>query len=174
MLKYLLHATITVIAFCVGVACTNLVNSSAGFLIDQYETAYNFASAAVVWEEPRLIAPGVPNCGRLVVTVNVDGMLYLNQNQMGTLDNPDKLLDRVWSILQVRTELHVYKADIEATSDVREEDRIEKTVYIRAPRAMRFGEVSDLIDALKQVGANPIGLIPNDDERRCSFGLIRD
>ncbi len=163
MPKYLLHATITVIAFCVGVACTNLVNSSAGFLIDQYETAYNFASAALVWEEPRLIAPSVPNCGRLVVTVNGDEMLYLNQDQMGTLDNPDELLDRVWSILQVRTELHVYKADIEATSDVREEDRIEKTVYIRPPRAMRFGEVSDLIDALKRAGANPIGLIPNDD-----------
>jgi biopolymer transport protein ExbD len=163
MPKYLLHATVTVIAFCVGVACTNLVNSSAGFLIDQYETAYNFASATLVWEEPRLIAPRVPNCGRLVVTVNGDGMLYLNQDQMGTLDNPDRLLDRVWSTLQVRTELHVYKADIEATSDVREEDRIEKSVYIRAPRAMRFGEVSDLIDDLKQVGAKPIGLIPNDD-----------
>jgi len=38
------------------------------------------------------------------------------------------------------------------------EQRIEKTVYIKAPRDKRYGEVVNVIDVMKGAGAEPIGL----------------
>ena len=93
------------------------------------------------------------------MTVSSDGTLYLNRDETGTLANHDELLDRLRAIFEARTQGRTYKPGMEATSDVPEEDRIEKTVYIKVPRGTTFGEVSDLIEDLKAVGANPIGLI---------------
>ena len=38
------------------------------------------------------------------------------------------------------------------------EQRIEKTVFVKAPQALHYGEVVKVIDALKGAGANPVGL----------------
>ncbi len=37
-------------------------------------------------------------------------------------------------------------------------ERIEKTVFIRAPRSIYYGDVAQVIDAVKGAGANPVGL----------------
>ena len=37
-------------------------------------------------------------------------------------------------------------------------NEIEKTVFIKSPRSMKYGEVVRVIDAVKQAGAQPIGL----------------
>jgi len=42
--------------------------------------------------------------------------------------------------------------------DVPEQERIEKTVFIKAPRTMPYGEVIRVMDGLKATGAAPIGL----------------
>ena len=42
--------------------------------------------------------------------------------------------------------------------DMPEADRIQKTVFIKAPRLLPYGEVAKVIDALKGAGANPVGL----------------
>lgn len=42
--------------------------------------------------------------------------------------------------------------------DLPEHLRIEKTVFIKAPRNMRYGEVMQVMDGLKGTGAEPIGL----------------
>ncbi len=39
-----------------------------------------------------------------------------------------------------------------------EEQKIQKTVFIKAPRAMDYGTVVKLIDAVKISGASPISL----------------
>jgi biopolymer transport protein ExbD len=36
--------------------------------------------------------------------------------------------------------------------------RIEKTLFIKAPRAISYGEVARVIDGVKGAGAEPIGL----------------
>jgi biopolymer transport protein ExbD len=38
------------------------------------------------------------------------------------------------------------------------EQRVVKTVYIRAPKEKRYGEIVEVIDVLKGAGAEPIGL----------------
>ena len=42
------------------------------------------------------------------------------------------------------------------------EARIEKTVFIKAPRALHYGDVVKVIDALKGAGADPVGLQMDD------------
>jgi biopolymer transport protein ExbD len=42
--------------------------------------------------------------------------------------------------------------------DVPEDQRIEKTVFIKAPRSIPYGEVVRVLDGLKATGADPIGL----------------
>jgi biopolymer transport protein ExbD len=37
-------------------------------------------------------------------------------------------------------------------------DRIERTVFIRAPRSTGYGQVAKLVDAVKSAGAFPISL----------------
>ena len=37
-------------------------------------------------------------------------------------------------------------------------NEIEKTVFVKAPRAVKYGEVVKLIDAIKFAGAQPVGL----------------
>jgi biopolymer transport protein ExbD len=43
-----------------------------------------------------------------------------------------------------------------------EDEKIEKTVFVKAPRALKYGEVVKVIDAIKGAGANPIGLQVDD------------
>ena len=38
------------------------------------------------------------------------------------------------------------------------DERIEKTVFVKAPQSLKYGEVVKVIDAIKGAGANPVGL----------------
>jgi biopolymer transport protein ExbD len=42
--------------------------------------------------------------------------------------------------------------------DLPAEIRIEKTVFIKAPRSIPYGSVAKVIDGLKGAGAQPVGL----------------
>jgi biopolymer transport protein ExbD len=42
--------------------------------------------------------------------------------------------------------------------DLSDDVRIEKTVFIKGPRSLAYGEVAKVIDGLKGAGASPIGL----------------
>ena len=56
----------------------------------------------------------------------------------------------------------MYKPGMETRSDVAEDERIEKTVVIKAYRSCWYGEVIKLIDVVKGAGANPIILQVDD------------
>jgi biopolymer transport protein ExbD len=45
-----------------------------------------------------------------------------------------------------------------AHADLPDSQRVEKTVFIKAPRSITYGEVARVMDGLKGSGANPIGL----------------
>lgn len=100
-----------------------------------------------------------PNINTLVVTIEPDGTLKLNHDSdMGTLDDFTKLTSRLSSVFQERTRNHSYRADMLNRFDLPESARIEKTVFIKAPRTLPYGEVARLMDGLKGSGASPIGL----------------
>jgi biopolymer transport protein ExbD len=101
----------------------------------------------------------VPNPNTLVVTIDFDRTIKLNQEtDMGTLDDMSKLTRRLVSVFDQRTRNRSYRADMMNRFDLPEDARIEKTVFIKAPRTLRYGEVARVMDGLKGAGASPIGL----------------
>jgi biopolymer transport protein ExbD len=101
-----------------------------------------------------------PNPLTLVVTVQPDRTLKLNQltEDFGTIDDQSKLSSRLVSVFAERVRNHTYRSNMAGRLDLPESVRIEKTVFIKAPRNLPYGEVARLMDGLKATGADPIGL----------------
>ena len=102
----------------------------------------------------------LPADDTLVVTVQPDLTLRLNglPDDMGTVDEPFRLSSRLTSLFKQRQLNRAYRADMVTRPDLPEYYRIEKTVFIKAPRAIHYGQVTKVIDALKGAGADPVGL----------------
>ena len=95
----------------------------------------------------------------LIVALDSDLTLRLNkENDLGTVQEPAKLIDRLSQIVKERTENRVYAEGAEFRSDLSEAEKIQKTVFIKAPRSIDYGSVVKVIDAVKIAGANPISL----------------
>lgn len=100
-----------------------------------------------------------PNPLTLVVTIEDDRTLKLNQiPDMGTVDDLSPLVSKLRSLFEERLQEHAYRPDMISRFDLSEQERIEKTVFIKAPRNLPYGEVTRVIDGLKGIGAAPIGL----------------
>ena len=100
-----------------------------------------------------------PNINTLVVSIQPDRTLMLNSlSDMGTIDDMTPLSSKLREVFQERLENRAYRADMVSRIDLSERERIEKTVFIKAPRNFPYGEVTRVIDGLKATGANPIGL----------------
>lgn len=101
-----------------------------------------------------------PNILTLVVTIRPDGTLQLNAlaDDMGTVEDTSKLSNFLSTLFQQRKTNRVFRADMLARLDVPEDFRIEKTVFIKAPRSIAYGQVTKVIDGLKGAGADPVGL----------------
>jgi biopolymer transport protein ExbD len=103
-----------------------------------------------------------PNPLTLVVSIGSDLQLKLNQDSLGSVNDTTPLSQRLLAVFQQRKEQRAYKVGLEARTDMKEEDRIEKTVFVKAPRATKYGDVVKVIDAIKGAGANPVGLQVDD------------
>ncbi len=103
-----------------------------------------------------------PNPLTLVVSIASDLQLKLNQDAMGSVNDTGVLSQKLTQVFQQRKEQRAYKPGMETRMDVPEQDRIEKTVFIKAPRGLRYEEVVKVIDAIKGAGANPVGLQVDD------------
>ena len=91
-----------------------------------------------------------PNPLTLVVSINgPERKLKLNQDEVGDASDPSMLANRLSQIFKERESNGVFK---ENTNEV------EKTVFMKAPRLVKYGEVVKVIDAVKGAGATPIGL----------------
>ena len=103
-----------------------------------------------------------PNPLTLVVSISPDLQIKLNQDAMGSVNDTAPLAQRLSQVFQQRKEQRAYKVGMETRSDVKEDDRIEKTVFVKAPRAAKYGDVVKVIDAIKGAGASPVGLQVDD------------
>ena len=102
-----------------------------------------------------------PNPLTLVVSISTDLQLKLNQDVMGSVNDPGALSAKLQQTFEQRREQKAYKVGME-TSNLPEEQKIEKTVFVKAPRALHYGDVVKVIDAIKGAGANPVGLQVDD------------
>ena len=103
-----------------------------------------------------------PNPLTLVVTISPDLQIKLNQDSLGSVNDTAPLAQRLAAVFAQRKDQRAYKIGMETRTDVKEEDRIEKTVFVKAPRAAKYGDVVKVIDAIKGAGANPVGLQVDD------------
>lgn len=105
----------------------------------------------------------VANNKTLVVTVDADLKLRLNGlDDMGSVNDTGKLSAKLVQLFRERKQNHAYRDGMEGRSDLPDDARVEKTVFIKAPRSIRYGAVASVIDGLKGAGAEPIGLQVDD------------
>lgn len=95
----------------------------------------------------------------LVVTIKSDRSLMLNRDpDMGSVYDTNKLCATLADVFQQRRQNHAYKYELRDRNDLPEEIRIERTVFIKAPRALPYADVVRVLDGIKGAGATPIGL----------------
>ena len=93
--------------------------------------------------------PPKPNPLTLVVSIDKDMKMTLNNEGMGDTSDTSTLSGKLSQVFKDRENAGTFR---EGTNEV------EKTVFIKAPRSVRYGEVVKVIDGVKVAGAQPIGL----------------
>ena len=95
----------------------------------------------------------------LVVTIKPDRSLMLNGlTDMGSVNDTSKLSATLFDLFQKRLQNHVYRDELRDRNDLPDSVRIEKTVFIKAPRSITYGEMARVLDGIKGAGASPVGL----------------
>lgn len=90
-----------------------------------------------------------PNPRTLVIGVAPDLALSINNKKgFGNVDSPDALVAELKSIFDQRR----------ANGAVDENGNVPKTVFVKAPKNIGYGNVVKVIDAVKQAGAEPLAL----------------
>jgi biopolymer transport protein ExbD len=98
-----------------------------------------------------------PNPNTLIVFINREGAkLRLNQDDIGDVSDTTPLTARLEEVFKDRESRGVLR---EGTNEV------EKTIFIKAPKSVKYGDVVKVIDAVKLAGAQPIGLQIDDLEQ---------
>lgn len=103
-----------------------------------------------------------PNPLTLVVSISSDLQLKLNADNIGSVNDTAALSQRLLQLFQQRKDTHAFKVGMETRMDLPDSERIEKTVFVKAPRSVYYGDVVKVIDAIKGAGANPVGLQVDD------------
>ena len=80
----------------------------------------------------------------------------------GSVNDPSHLAQCLHETFAKRFSPPAFKSGYETRTDLPMEMRIEKTVFIKAPTKMKYGDVVKVIDAVKGAGANPVGLQVDD------------
>ena len=114
---------------------------------------------AKVPSEPDRKLPLKPNDKTLVVTIDPDRSLRLNGlKDMGSVNETSKLASTLIDLFQKRVQNHVYRDGMRDRVDLPDSVRIEKTIFIKAPRSLPYADVMHVLDGIKGAGANPVGL----------------
>lgn len=91
-----------------------------------------------------------PNPLTLVVTINGSTKgITLNNDAAGDVSDASALTTRLQGIFKDREANGVFREN---------SNEIEKTIFIKSPTSVRYGDVVKVIDAAKLAGATPIGL----------------
>ena len=95
----------------------------------------------------------------LVVTIQPDRTLKLNEvTNMGTVNDLVPLALKLKTVFEERIRNRAYRFDLLSRTDLSDSQRIQRTVFIKAPRSLPYGDVTRVLDGLKATGADPIGL----------------
>ena len=98
----------------------------------------------------------------LSVAINKDLKVILTRGQTqiaeASVNDPGPIAAALSQEFKARRESSDWKMGYESRPDLPPDERIEKTVFLKAPQSFNYGEVVKVIDAVKGAGANPVGL----------------
>lgn len=93
----------------------------------------------------------------ITVTIDKEHHVFLRNERVGTTTDVTLLKEKLAQALVKRKE--AYRASVkEGISSTEEASRGEKVVIFRAPSSFKYGEVVKVVEAIKAVGAEPIGV----------------
>jgi biopolymer transport protein TolR len=114
---------------------------------------------AKIPQEPKDIDNIEQNIHPLVVALEPNLSLRLNdEKDLGTAENTEMLVERLKLVFKERKENRVFAENAISDDKLSAEEKIEKTVFIKASRGTDYGNVAKVIDAVKISGADPISL----------------
>jgi biopolymer transport protein ExbD len=95
----------------------------------------------------------------LVVIVGEDSSLKLNnESGLGHAEDAELLTARLQGVFQQRIENGAVSPNVSNDNGRPFPDRIQRTVFIKAPKSIDYGSVARVVDAVKLAGAYPIAL----------------
>lgn len=101
---------------------------------------------------------GDPNPLSIVVAVDKNLRIKINKSEIGSIGELNILSNELARIFEARQENGAFRENSIGQNDLSNEEKTEKTVFIKAPRSIAYGEVIKIVDAVKGAGATPIGL----------------
>lgn len=100
-----------------------------------------------------------PHPDTLAVIIRPNGTIDLNgEKSLATVNATTNLLHRLKEVFAARLANSTRSTTFADAPDRPFSDRIERTVFIKAPRSMDYGTVARVVDSVKQAGAFPISL----------------
>ncbi|HEX7315311.1 MAG TPA: biopolymer transporter ExbD [Pyrinomonadaceae bacterium] len=75
-----------------------------------------------------------------------------------SVNDPGNIGSALSAEFRKRKDQGVWKEGFQGRADLPPDERIEKTVFIKAPETFKYGDVVKVIDVVKGSGANPVGL----------------
>ena len=101
-------------------------------------------------EIPEPVPEAIPNfCGLFIITLEKDKSIKINSEKHGSSDNIEPLKEKLREIFASREKNGVLEANSQ---------KVLKAVMLKAPLSAKYGEVTKIVDALKEAGADPIVL----------------
>jgi len=98
----------------------------------------------------------------LVVNIKKDLSAELlrggNKIADASVNEPGPIGSALSTEFKTRKEQGIWKEGFEGRADLTPDDRIERTVFIKAPESFKYGDVVKIIDTVKGAGSNPVGL----------------
>jgi biopolymer transport protein ExbD len=92
----------------------------------------------------------------IIVTVDEERKVFVNQESAGTTDDVSPLKEKLAQALERRKEILRAQADSRYPEENGESK--QKVVFVRAPSTFTYGDVIKVVEAIKSVGGEPIGL----------------
>ena len=109
--------------------------------------------------EPSHINGVLPNPKTLAIIVGSDSSITLNkETNLGNVADTAPLIARLKDVFDARIANGDISESFGGDPDRPMSDRIERTVFIKAPKNLNYGSVARIIDASKLAGAYPISL----------------
>ncbi len=103
-------------------------------------------------QSPRTLSVAIAKDLKVTLTRGADKIAE------GSVNDPAPVAARLAQEFKERKDKNDWKSGYESRPELSADERIEKTVFVKAPQSFKYGEVVKVIDAIKGSGASPVGL----------------